>query len=102
MREIRQGTDKEKDTGGDVMIWGLWYQQADAIIDVKLGDADADSYTYEPMAALLAHWETIKKDVHGKQYQNQWKYFSPFVLSVDGVLEREALVILAQFNRTMA
>ena len=36
------------------MIQVLQDQQDDAIIDVKLGDADADSYKYEPMAALLA------------------------------------------------
>ena len=36
------------------MIRGLWDLQADAIIDIKLGDADTDSYKYEPMAALLA------------------------------------------------
>ena len=35
------------------MIQGLWDRQVEAIIDIKLGDADADSYTYKPMAALL-------------------------------------------------
>ena len=38
------------------MIRGLWDIQVESIIDVKLGDADADSYKYEPMAALLAQW----------------------------------------------
>ena len=50
----------------DVMIRGLWDRQADAIIDVKLGNADADSYKYEPITALLAWWETTKKDKHDK------------------------------------
>ena len=76
------------------MIRVLWYRQVEAIIDVKFGDADADSYKYEPMAALLARWETIKKDKHGKHCHDQQKQFSPFVLSVDGMLGREALVIL--------
>ena len=48
------------------MVLVLWDSQVDAIIDVKISDADADSYKYEPMAALLARWETIKKDEHGK------------------------------------
>ena len=38
------------------MFRGLWYLQVNAIIDVKLGDADADTYKYEPMAVLLAMW----------------------------------------------
>ena len=42
--EIRQGIDKHKDTRGDVIMRGLWNRQVDAIIDVKLGDADADRY----------------------------------------------------------
>ena len=42
--EIRQGTDKHKDTRGEMMIQGLWDFQVDAIIDVKLGVSDADTY----------------------------------------------------------
>ena len=38
------------------MVQGLWDRQVDATIYVKLGDTDADSYKYEPMAALLAWW----------------------------------------------
>ena len=52
-REICQGSDKEQDTWGDVMIRGLWDQQSNSIIDVKLNNADADSYKHDPMAALL-------------------------------------------------
>ena len=52
------------------MVQGLWDRQIEAIIDVKIGDADADSYKYEPMASLLARWETIKKDKHSKHCHN--------------------------------
>ena len=37
---------KDKEILGDVMIQGLWYQQVEAIIGVKIGDADTDSYKY--------------------------------------------------------
>ena len=84
------------------MIQGLWDLQVDAIIDVKLGDADADIYKYEPMTALMARWENIKKDKHGKQCHNQLKPFSPFVLSVEIIIGREALVVLSQLSRVMA
>ena len=60
------------------MVRGLWYCQVDAIIDVKLGDADVDSYKYEPMAALLARWEMTKKEKHVKHCHDQWKYFCRF------------------------
>ena len=84
------------------MVRGLWDRQVDTIIDVKIGDADADSYKYEPMAALLSRWETIKKDKHGKHCHDQWKHFSPFVLSLDGMQGREALVVISQLSQFMA
>ena len=55
-QNIRQGSEKYKETRGDVMVQGLWYRQVYAIVDVKLGDADTDSYKYEPMEALLDRW----------------------------------------------
>ena len=61
------------------MIRGLWDLQVESIIDVKLGNADTDSYKYEPMAALLDWWETINKYKHGKYCNDQNKHFSPFV-----------------------
>ena len=87
---------------GGVMIRALWYQQVDAIIDVKLRDADADTYKYRPMTKPLARWENIKKDKQGKHCNDQRKHFSPFVLSVDGLLGREALVVISQLSQTMA
>ena len=56
-QEIRTVSEKDKETLGGVMVQDLWDHQVNAIIDVKLGDADADTYKYEPMAALLARWE---------------------------------------------
>ena len=53
-RGVHQVSDKDKESRGDLMIQGLWYRQADTIIDVKLGNSDADSYKHEPMMALLA------------------------------------------------
>ena len=53
------------------MIQGSWYQQDDAIVDVKLGDADTYSYKYEVMVSLMAWWETINKDKHGKHFHDQ-------------------------------
>ena len=35
------------------MIRGLWDRQFDAIIDVKIGDADVYTYKYKTMKALL-------------------------------------------------
>ena len=78
------------------MIRGLLYRQDGAIFDIKLGDTDADTYKYNPMTSLLVRWEKIKKDKHGKHCHDQRNVFSPFVLSVDGILGRENLVVISQ------
>ena len=84
------------------MIQRLWDRQVDEIIDVKLGDADADTYKYEPITALLDRWEKTNKYKHGKHYHDQHIFFPPFVLSVDGMIGREAVVVLSQFIRVTA
>ena len=61
-----------------------------------------DTYRFKPMAALLEWWEKINKDKHGKHCHYQQKYFSPFVLSIDGMIPREFLVVLAILSRIMA
>ena len=94
-QDIRQGNDNHQDTRWDMMVRGLWYRQVDAIIDVKLVDADTYTYKYKPMTSLLSRWENIKKDKHSKHCHNQRKHFSPFVFSVDRIQGREALFMLS-------
>ena len=84
------------------MTQGLWDRQVDAIIDAKIEDTDADTYTYKPMPPLLTRWENIKKDKHGEHCNDQHKHFLLFVLSVDGILGREDLVLLSQLSQFMA
>ena len=88
-------------TRGDVLIRGLWESQADAIIDVRFGDSDADTYRKEPMDKLPDRWEKEKKDKNGKHCHEQHKRFYPFVLLVDGMLGKEALVVLTNLSRLM-
>ena len=88
------GREREKGNLISRMIQGLWDRPADTIIDVILSDPDTDSYKYEPIAALLAWWETIKKNKHFRQFHDQRKHFYLFVLSVNGMLGGKALVLL--------
>ena len=43
----------------------------------------------------------MKKDKHSKNCHKQREQFSPFVLSVDGILGKEALVVLANLSQLM-
>ena len=49
------------ETRGDIPIRGIWDRQTNATIDVKLGDADADIYRFEPMEKLLDWWEKPRR-----------------------------------------
>ena len=43
---ICQGSEKDKETRGDMTIQGLWDLYIEAIIDIKLGNADTDPNNY--------------------------------------------------------
>ena len=58
------------------MIQRLWDRQVEAIIQVKIGGAHKYYYKYEPIAALLSRWETIKKDKHGNNCNDQRMVFT--------------------------
>ena len=90
------------ETRGDVPKWGLWERQTDAIIGIKFGDFDADTYEHESMYKLLDGWYNQNKDNHGKHYHKQRTRFSLFVLSIDGMLGKEALVVLANSIQLVA
>ena len=57
------------------MVRGLLDCQVYSIIDVKIGNADTDSYKCEPMTVLLVRWETIKNDKRIKHCHKQRKHF---------------------------
>ena len=88
------------ETRGDVLIWILWEIQTDAIIEVRFGDADADTYKYEPMYKLLACWG-IKIRISTLNTATSNGFFPAFFFSVDGILGKEALVILTTFSQLM-
>ena len=90
------------ETRGDVSIWGLWESQTEAIIDVRFRNADTDSRNPVIMDKLLAGWEKLKKDNYGYDCYVRRRSFSPFVLSVDGIMGNKALVVLSNLSEVMA
>ena len=70
----------------------------DTIVDVRFGDSDLDTYKYEPMDNLLDCREKENRDKRVKHCHEQRRHFSPFFLSVDGMLGKEDLVILSNLS----
>ena len=81
-----------------MLIWGLWEIQIEAINYVRFVDADAETYKTEGMYPLFHRWEIMKKDKHGQNCHDQMKHSSPFVLSGDGIMGKEAQVVLATLS----
>ena len=73
------------DTSGEVIIWGLWKNQTDAIINVRFVYADADTYKNHRMDKLLDLWEKKNKDKKGNNCHEQHSFY-PFYLSVENMI----------------
>ena len=68
------------------------------MIDVIFGDAEANTYKYEPRDKLLDCWEKKQNYNHSKNYHKKQRHFSPFVLSVYGMTGKEVLFVLSYFS----
>ena len=93
-KNTNQNIDKEAATGegerGDLLIRGFWSAGTDCILDVRVTDTDAKSYCKWPLHKVLESQEKEKKRKYlGACLENR-RHFTPFVLSVDGLLGREA------------
>ena len=98
--EVRKGRGR-LETRGDVIIQDLWESQNDSIIDIILGDPGCDSHKKEPTRTLLDWWEN-KRRTKTASIATSNGIFSPFVLSFDDMLGKEALVVLANLSRLIA
>ena len=86
------------ETRRDVLIWGLWESQTDAIIDVRFGYSGVDTYNNEPIDNLQACWMKHNKDNQGNHCNNEQKYFPSFFISIDGIIGKKALIVLANLS----
>ena len=74
------------ETRGDVLIRRLWEIQTDAIIDIRFGDAGAETYVKERMDTTVPRWDQMKNENHERHFHKAMEKISPFSLSVDVVL----------------
>jgi hypothetical protein len=79
---------------GDILIRGLWSRSTDCIIDVRITDVDAKSNRSEDLDKVLEAHEREKKKKHLGACLEQRRHFSPSVASTDGLLGKEAKILL--------
>jgi hypothetical protein len=87
---------------GDVSIRGLWNRGTDCIIDVRVTDTDAKSnLSKDPAKVLEAHEKEKKKKYLGACLE-QRRTFTPFVVSTDGLIGKEAKTLLKKLSTLLA
>eukprot|EP00731_Ephydatia_muelleri_P006476 Em0003g724a len=74
----------------DLSIRGVWQPQTAALLDVRVVDTDAQSYASRTVDAVLCSAEQEKKRNYSAAVEDRRASFTPFVVSVDGVLGHDA------------
>jgi hypothetical protein len=87
---------------GDLLIRGFWENGMDAIVDVRITDTDAKSYRTRDPKKILQSQEKEKKKKYLDRCLLQRRAFTPFVVSVDGLLGYEASNLLKQLSKRLA
>ena len=74
----------------DLSVRGVWQPQTVALFDVRVVDTDAQSYLSRSVGTILSSAEQEKKIKYSEAVEARHASFTPFVMSVDGFLGREA------------
>jgi hypothetical protein len=75
-----------EDEEGDLLIQGFWTRGTDCILDICVTDTYAKSYCKWPTAKVLEIQEKEKKCKYLENCLKQRCHFTPFVVSLDGLL----------------
>jgi hypothetical protein len=87
---------------GDLSIRGLWNRGTDCIIDVRITDTDAKSNLSKDPAKVLEAHEKEKKKKYLEACLEQRRTFTPFVVSTDGLIGKEAKTLLKKLSTLLA
>ena len=104
---LRSNSDSNNDTvssedRGDIIVRSLWGNQHDGIIDVRLTNTDAPGYGDRDPKKVLQSAAKSKKTMYLDACFQQRRTFTPFVVSTDGMLEKEAKALLKTLSMMLA
>jgi hypothetical protein len=92
----------DNDERGDLLIRGFWDSQMSTIVDVRITDTDAKSYCTKDPAKVLEQHEREKKKKYLQPCLDRRKHFTPFVVSADGLVGKEAQTFLRRLAAKLA
>jgi hypothetical protein len=83
---------------GDLLVRGIWSKQTSCIIDVCICDTDSNSYLSSTPEKVMWKQELEKKKKYLQPCLDSRRDFTPYVLSVDGMLATE----VKELNKRLA
>ena len=92
----------DKDLRGDILIKNLWARQQDTILDIAVIDTDAKTHSTQDPLKVLERVAKQKKAKYLKACFDQRRTFVPFVVSVDGLISKEAQTQLQRLSAILA
>jgi hypothetical protein len=84
----------ENEDHGDVLIIGLWERGTDCILDVRVMDTDAPTYQMKNPHKVIEAAEHLNKKKYLQPCLDQRRHFTSFIVSVDGLIRKEAETVL--------
>ena len=101
---VQEGDPASNDPGLclDLGIQGVWQPQVEALFDICVIDTDAPSYRQRSPISVLDSGAVEKKRVYRSAVEDRRGNFTPFVLSVDGLLQREASHFVKRLSASLA
>ena len=61
----------------DLAVRGLWQYQSEALLDIRVMDTDANSYSQRPVTAVIRSAEEDKKRKYNSAVEARCALFSP-------------------------
>ena len=86
----------------DLGVRGLWAAQTEALFDIRVMDTDAQSYTSGTVDSVLLSAENEKKKKYLDAVEARHASFTPFVISIDGVLACETNSVMKHLATKIA
>jgi hypothetical protein len=81
---------------GDILFRGLWKNQHETMVDIRVIDTDANAYKHQNPHDVLRKQEKEKKQKYLRACLDQRRSFVPIVVSTYGLIGREGNNLLKQ------
>ena len=98
---VKEADPSSNDVGlrVDLEVRGVWSPQTVTLFDIRIIDTDAPSYKHCTPEAVL---ESAAKEKKKKIVEDRRGQFTPFAVSVDGLLHREANHFIKRIAASLA